>query len=192
MISLLSGSIAQINETSLIIDVNGVGYEVFCTGSCLTQYSLGDIAKIFTHTRVTQDDIALFGFSSIQEKNMFLRLISISGIGAKVAINVLSSVSVGDLSKFVTCGDYTNISKIKGIGKKTAERIVLELKDKISDEFKTVLPEAVIAQNIASDDEAVIALISLGYSKSDAIRAIAKHYQEGLKTEELIMKVLKG
>ncbi|MCL2861098.1 MAG: Holliday junction branch migration protein RuvA [Firmicutes bacterium] len=192
MISLLNGTIANISENSLIIDVNGVGYEVFCTGSCLTSYSVGDNAKIFTHTRVTQDDISLFGFSSIQEKNMFLRLISISGIGAKVAVNVLSSMSVADLSKFVTFGDTTNISRIKGIGKKTAERIVLELKDKISDEFKTVLPERLTQQNIDTDDEAVIALISLGYSKSDAIRSIAKHFVEGATTEELIMKVLKG
>jgi len=191
MIALLNGTIFNINENSLIIDVNGIGYEVFCTGTCLTSYSVGENVKIFTHTRVTQDDISLYGFLTMQEKNMFLRLISISGIGAKVALNILSSMSVADLSKYVTYGDITNISRIKGIGKKTAERIVLELKDKISDEFKIILPDSIV-QNADTDDEAVLALISLGYTKSDATREISKHYQEGLTTEELIMKIFKG
>ncbi len=131
MIALVRGTLAYKSSNHVIIDVGGVGYRLFISLS--TFYSLPETGEVslFTHTHVREDALLLYGFMSLEEKDLFVILIGISGIGPKVAINILSHIPAGDLKRAIATGDIKRLTGLPGIGKKTAERLVLELKDKI-------------------------------------------------------------
>jgi Holliday junction DNA helicase RuvA len=194
MLGYIKGIIAEAGESALIIEAGGIGYEVIASGAALSAFNrVGGEAKLFTHMAVREDDVTLYGFVSKIEKSMFLRLISVSGIGPKVAINILSSVGLGELSAAVGSGNTALLSSLKGIGKKTAERIILELKDKIGAEFGSVLPYSGAADSpVYQNEDAVMALVSLGYSKYDAAATVNKLSKENLTTEQIVMRALKG
>ena len=194
MIALLRGTLAYKSSDHVIIDVGGVGYRLFIPLS--TFYSLpetGDVS-LFTHTHVREDALLLYGFLSMEEKELFGILISISGIGPKLAINILSHIPARDLKRAIASGDIKRLSSLPGIGKKTAERLVLELKDKVGPVHD--LPEADdVKSNTSAGDisnDVISALINLGYKENQARKVLeSMELAPGLTMEEALKGALK-
>ncbi|MDE7301509.1 MAG: Holliday junction branch migration protein RuvA, partial [Clostridia bacterium] len=133
MISYLNGKVLNISVDSAIVVVGGVGYEVYCSNSAFTKMTEGKDCELYTYLQVSeQNGVTLYGFSSLQEKAMFLKLISVSGVGPKMGLAVLTYMSLNDVAEAVATGDVKRLSQVKGLGKKTAERIILELREKIA------------------------------------------------------------
>ena len=131
MIGYIKGNLLYAEDGVAVIDVNGVGYEINCSGAVYKELVSNRGGEVYTYTAVKEDGVSLYGFISREEKKIFLKLISVSGVGPKMGIAVLSAMSVNDLTLKIATGDVKGLSVVKGLGKKTAERIVLELRDKI-------------------------------------------------------------
>lgn len=193
MISFLMGIIEEKNENSVIINVNGVGFNVIVSTNTLSSLPLeGETAKIFTYMAVREDDISLYGFSSLEEREIFNKLTTVSGIGPKMAIGILSGLNLSDLVVAIIKEDSKLLSQIKGLGKKTAERLCLELKDKLS-----ALPsQDNVTFDLEYDEDAVQmatdTLISLGISKNDAYMLTRTNATKDSTAEEIISKSLRG
>jgi holliday junction DNA helicase RuvA len=188
MIGRLSGTLIEKNPPQILLDVQGVAYEVDVPMS--TFYNLpnvGEKAALFTHLVVREDAHLLYGFGSENERRAFRQLIKISGIGARIALSVLSGLSVAELAQAVTMQESGRLTKIPGIGKKTAERLLLELKDKLGAELTTTVGIHRAAP-VASD--VLHALLSLGYSDKEAVNAV-KQLPEGIVLADGIRQALK-
>ena len=195
MIGYLKGKVLNMNADSAIIVVGGVGYEVYCSGAAFSKMVEGGECEVYTYLQVSEaNGVQLYGFSSMQEKEMFLKLISVSGVGPKVGISVLSQMSVNDVALAVATGDVKALSRVKGMGKKTAEKIIVELRDRVIAPVAGASADASPIIHIASGDEdAVVALMSLGFNRAESERAVSKAKASGAKTvEEIIMTSLKG
>ena len=196
MIAFLVGTIEEKREGTLVLDVNGVGYELLISNNTLVTLPMeGETVKVSTYMQVSENvGVCLYGFATEEEKAMFMRLITVSGVGPKSALTVLSGMKLSELMIAIASEDVTVLSKIKGLGKKSAERICLELKDKVH-----TLPidvEENFVSNVNVDEgvlnDAVQTLISLGVNKNEAYRlARSKMSEEGVTAEEIILKVLK-
>ncbi|MBE7073797.1 MAG: Holliday junction branch migration protein RuvA [Clostridiales bacterium] len=194
MISFLVGVVEDKQDNLLYLDVNGVGFELNVSNNTLGSLPLqGDTVKVYTYMAVREDDISLYGFSSVEEKNLFYNLISVSGIGPKMAIQILSGLNPSDLIVAIINADYKLLSKVKGLGKKTAERLCLELKDKLSP-----LPGSVMQtsfDNNYNEDAVQMAtdtLISLGINKNEAYMLARSNAVNNASAEEIISKALRG
>lgn len=181
MIAYLKGQLFQKSTQSIIIEAGGIGYEVFVPLS--TYYALPEQdqkVSLHIYTHVREDTLCLFGFSSSLEKDLFLLLISVSGIGPKLAVNILSGIGPQELVQAIAIGDSNRLKAIPGVGKKTAERIVLELKDKAArlgaQRIKKVPQQTVAVDDLLRSD-ALSALINLGYSANAAKKAVDKASQ---------------
>ena len=193
MYSFIAGKIDEKTDSSVIIDCNGVGYEIFVTTGTLSSIGgVGDFVKIPTYLLVKEDAMLLFGFQSKNEKNLFLDLISVSGVGAKTAISILSGISASDLVSAIAFGDSSPIAKIKGIGKKTADRIILELKGSISNLDLNLSSNSSQSPNNAEFEDAVVLLSTMGLSKMDSLKLVNDVYEIGDKTEDIVSKALKN
>ena len=171
MIAFLRGRLLSKSPNRAIVECGGVGYDA--TISVATFTSLppeGAEARLHIYTHVREDQIALFGFAEPDEKRLFERLLTISGIGPKLAITVLSGIDAARLVTAIRAGDHATLTRIPGIGKKTADRVVLELKDKLED--MAVAPSAASARYGPAGDDALSALVNLGYARPIAQRAI--------------------
>lgn len=173
MIAHLRGQILFKSPNSVIVDCNGVGYELAISVATFSDLgSEGAEAKLHVHTHVREDALALFGFSELTEKRLFEKLLTISGIGPKLAITVLSGISAERLVGAIRAGDHATLTKIPGIGKKTAERVVLELKDKL-DNMTGTAPQQTAAPSLgAVADDVLSALVNLGYPRPVAQKAV--------------------
>lgn len=194
MIAYLIGTIEQKQEGSMVVDVNGIGYELSISNNTLISLPIeGETAKIFTYMQVKEDGISLFGFATEEEKTLFLKLITVSGVGPKMAIGILSGMKLSDLVIAIINEDSTLLSKIKGLGKKSAERICLELKDKISTSGLPLLDDFAMTQtyNESALNDAVETLITLGINKNEAYRLARSKATDDATAEEIILKVLK-
>ncbi len=193
MISFLVGIIEEKSDSTLTLDVNGVGYELGISRSTyLSLPAEGERAKVLTFMSVREDGVSLFGFATKEEKELFLKLTSVSGIGPRVAIGILSGMLISELIKSILQGDLRSLSAIKGLGKKTAERLCLELKDKLS-------PVGVLSENEKTfdyDEDAVAlatdTLISLGVNKNEAYNLAKSNAGPNATAEEIISKSLRG
>ncbi|MFC7518886.1 Holliday junction branch migration protein RuvA [Herbaspirillum sp. GCM10030257] len=188
MIGRLSGTLLEKNPPQLLIDCNGVGYEVDVPMS--TFYNLpamGEKVVLLTHMAVREDAHLLYGFGSIEERNVFKQLIKISGVGARTALSILSGMSVGDLSQAITLQEAGRLTRIPGIGKKTAERLLLELKGKLGADLGT--PGGALHSDATSD--ILNALVALGYSDKEAALAM-KQVPAGTGVSEGIKLALKA
>jgi len=196
MFNYIKGQIADIQDGYLVIETGGgIGYELNCSYNTLSALKVGDEKKIFVHYSASEAGVFLYGFYSKEEKAMFLRLISISGIGPKAAVTVLGGVTASELATIILSGDIDRLVKIKGVGKKTAERIILELKDKVYSEFKdsSLVLDGIISKPLLDiNKDAVLALMSMGYSKNEATQAISKVKCDGLTLDQIIIEALKG
>jgi Holliday junction DNA helicase RuvA len=192
MISRLSGTLLEVDPPYVVVDVHGVGYEVESPTSVIANLPLvGENVILLTHFQVTQDHQTLYGFSSAAERSLFRKLLKISGIGAKMALNILSGASGEELARYVADGDTASLTRLPGIGKKTAERIIIELRDKLDDlPMAANLPGISGGAPASAEGEAAGALRSLGYKPAEVSRMIAEVMEEGMPAEDIIRKAL--
>ncbi len=195
MISYIKGTVKYLSNEEVIIERDGIGFGILTSQNVINKLRIDDNVTLFTYMHVREDDISLFGFLSQDEKNIFKQLISISGIGPKGALAILSTLSIDELRIAVLSEDYKAIAKANGIGTKTAQRVVIDLKDKLK--LEDILPDAegsVQEEGIGNDNmaEAALALTSLGYSNLEALRALKKvKNNENMSVEELLKAALK-
>ncbi|MET0937213.1 MAG: Holliday junction branch migration protein RuvA [Luteibacter sp.] len=194
MIGRLRGTLISKQPPSLLIEVGGVGYDVDAPMS--TIYDLpatGKEVTLLIHYAVREDGVSLYGFLREPDRAMFRHLLKVSGIGAKIALAVLSGVSTDDLSRLVHAGDVVALTKIPGIGKKTAERMVVELRDRV-DAVGVRLPATAAGEAVPADPvaEATVALQQLGYKPVEASRLVQKVAADGDTAEAIIRKALRA
>ena len=191
MYSYIKGTVEEINLDYIVIDNNNIGYKINVSSNTIKDLHLGNMAKIYTKLIVREDDMSLCGFSTQMELEMFKLLTSVSKIGPKVGLGILSCATPPQLSAYILSEDIAKLSKCPGVGKKTAERIILELKDKVDKDMAEF--EATLFNQASTGlelDEALEALLALGYSSTEAKEAVQKFKKDGLKTEDLIKKSL--
>ena len=182
MIAYVNGIIEYIEEGLCVVDVGGIGMNVYISGSTMDRMpGIGEAVKLYTYTSVKEDSFTLYGFLSRDELSLFKMLITVNGIGPKGGLSILSVMTPDDLRFAIMAGDSKSISAAPGIGKKTAERITLELRDKIKVSEDDMLGNsaAVTMDDLTGDassarDEAVAALVALGYNSTDAMKAVRK------------------
>ena len=202
MLAYVKGELAQKQIGYVVIDVGGVGYKIFMSEPSIDEIgNIGDTVKVHTYYRVSEDDISLFGFNTQEELRMFELLISVSGIGAKTAIAMLACIEPSQFAIAVISNDIDTLKKIPGVGPKSAQRIVLELKDKMKKEQQIAeLTNASLEQKskvkkiIVADSkvqEAIEALGVLGYSKKDVEKALEQIDIADLSVEDIIKKGLR-
>jgi Holliday junction DNA helicase RuvA len=197
LIAYLEGKLIEKNPTHLILDINGIGYSVNIPVSSYSHLGeTGEIVKILTYQHVREDELKLYGFSTKPEKDLFELLISVNGVGPKVALGILSSISVEDFQRSILEEDLDVLTHISGVGKKIAQRLIVELKEKLIKVDLRVEKGVEVREKIgvSVEDEAVMALVSLGYNKFDAKKAVEKVKSESKETlpiEELIKRALK-
>lgn len=192
MYSYINGIIEDIDNDVLVLDCNGIGYNITATAAVFNKYKIGDRAKIYVYQAVREDAITLYGFSSKDEKSMFLRLITVSGIGPKMGVQILSGITAQELALALVTGDTAALTQIPGIGKKTAQRLILELKEKVDND--ELLPKAGVQTGELNNqaNEAISALIALGIQRSEAVRAVNSVQGQANSVEEIIRLVLRG
>ncbi len=197
MIGYLKGKAAYISADSAIIVVGGVGYEVYCSASAFSGMAEGKECELFTYLQISeQNGVQLYGFSSLREKDMFLKLISVSGMGPKGGISVLSQMSVDDVAIAIATGDVKALASAKGLGKKTAEKIIVELRDRVGapiegGKISQDLPPRSLSSR--EDEDAIVALLSLGFTRAESEKAVSRAKADGAKDiEDIIRLALKG
>jgi len=187
MIAQLKGKISDKGSDHVIVDVGGVGYQVFLTSSCAARLPENEqLISLYTYTHVREDQLVLFGFTDKAEKSIFLRLLNVSGVGPKLALTLLSGLSPNDLVEAVVKEDLSRLCAVQGIGKKTAERIVVDLKDKFIKEFSGLGLGSLANRPLVSD--AISALINLGYARNSIERALSKVEISGETTVQRLVK----
>lgn len=199
MISYIKGELAEITENGIVVECNQIGYEINVPLSVMNELpNTGDEVKIYTYLYVREDALKLYGFLTRDDLLIFKLLITVNGIGPKGALGILSTITPDDLRFAVLADDVKTISKAPGIGKKTAGKLILELKDKLKleDAFATKLEknEAIQTNTSSSDirNEAIMALTALGYSSGDAMKAVRKvTITENMEVEEVLKSSLK-
>lgn len=193
MIAYLKGIIDIKRQDYVVIDVHGVGYKIFMPEGAIQNLEVDSEAKIYTFMRVREDDVSLYGFLNVEELAMFELLISVGGIGAKSAVGILSNIAPSKFALAVITDDVTTLKKLPGIGAKTAQRIILELKDKIKTQEATEQENEIIQKTEVSDSakDAIEALQVLGYTRREVEEAISKIGDSNLTTEEIIKQGLK-
>ena len=173
MFDFIYGNIAHKTPTTATIETNGIGYKIHIPLSTFEKISNKESTKLFTKLTIRDDEIKIYGFFSLEERNLFNLLLSVNGVGSNVALTILSSSSISQFGSYVVSNDSKSLQRIKGIGKKTSERIILELKETI----KCILPDSKSStdtKNTAIISDAVMAMISLGYAKPEAEKAVNK------------------
>lgn len=196
MFAYLKGILEVKTKGYIVIDVGGVGYKVFMSETAVEQLGeIGESVKVYTYLRVREDDMSLYGFNTNEELRMFELLLSVSGIGAKSAITILSNITPSSFALAVIADDVNKIKSLPGIGAKSAQRIILELKDKINAENKDGKSPVSMVSKIKEDkekvEEAISALQVLGYSKKEIEKALANIQMQELTVEEIIKMGLK-
>ena len=198
MIALISGKIVHKGISHVIVDVNGVGYRIFIP--LTTFYELPEAGQVITlhvHTNVKQDAINLFGFYTVQERDLFQLMISVSGIGPKMSMNILSGISAQELLRAISGGNVGKLVNIPGVGKKMAERLILELKEKVIKKMMIEEMPAADDQHQAGEiiiEDALSALVNLGYKSNvakDALDKVLRASEEELGMDQLLKKTLK-
>lgn len=186
MIASLRGRMAARGENFLIVEVGGVGFQVYVPSPLLELITPGQEVRLFTHLHVRENELALYGFETEEELGLFNLLLGVNGVGPRTALTVLSTLPADQFRSAVARGEVETLQRIPGIGKKTAERIILDLRDKVAKEgfvpVPTLSPE---------DQEAIIALTSLGYTASEAREALASLPREKMAVEEKVLLALR-
>ncbi len=197
MIGRLRGILAEKQPPLLLIDINGVGYEVEAPMSTFYQLpETGATVTLHTHLVVREDAHLLFGFASEGERRLFRTLIKVNGVGAKLALTILSGIAADEFARCVQENDSATLVRLPGVGKKTAERLIVEMRDRLDDwEGVVTLAGAAPSEMVrnSSDElrDAISALVSLGYKPPEASRLVSKVETEGLSSEEIIRAALK-
>lgn len=195
MIAFIKGKVIDEFEGGVVLENNGIGYEILCSAALLAKLSAEKEGGVFTYLQVKEDGLSLFGFDNKEEKRMFLKLISVSGIGPKMAMGILSGMRVNELATAIAMNDVKGLSRIKGLGKKTAERIILELRESVSAENAAIAAEESFAAPVftSEDEDAIIALMGLGFSGIQSRNAVKTAKEKGAETiQDVISFALKS
>lgn len=191
MFNYINGKVTEKNIGLITIDCGGVGFEMIVSSQTFDDIKLDENHKIYTYLQTREDGMSLFGFSKREERALFFKLITVSGIGAKSAINILSCESIERIAFYIASADVKALSTLKGVGKKTAERIIVELKDKVSGGAIPSIENAPSGFANTSSD-AVTGLLSLGFSRIEAEDAVAKAMSDGaVALEDIISRAIK-
>lgn len=191
MYSYILGKLTEKMGNIIVVEANGIGYEILASQTTMENIgNIGDDVKVFTYLHVREDEMSLYGFSSLAEKQMFLNLTSISGIGPKMSIGILSNIKLGDLALAIVSNDASLLYKVKGVGKKTADRIVLELNEKLENVEQYQISNE--SQKVAEMDDAIMGLTALGMNRIDAVKLVREYAESGDSAEEIITKCLRG
>lgn len=196
MLGYIKGKVLHSSDGTVLLENNGIGYEVLCSGAAYAKLISDGQGEVYTCLQVRNDGISLFGFVSLEEKNMFLKLISVSGVGPKMGITILSSMNINDIAVAIANSDVKKLTAAKGLGKKTAERIILELREKVSAESLpekgAAAPEQPAEKISDKEEDAVVGLMSLGYTRAESVRAVKRAEEAGAESmEEIIMTALR-
>ena len=196
MIGYIKGQVKNLTpDTAIIVTSSGIGFELLISAAAYDSLAGKNEGELYTYMQVKEDGMSLFGFAATEEKEMFLKLISVSGVGPKMGIAVLSGMRASDIAAAIATNDVKRLSAVKGLGKKTAERIILELREKVhviataegGTKAVTVTPISV------GDEDAVVALMTLGFTRQESMKAIARAKESGATSvEDIIMVALKG
>lgn len=194
MFAYIKGVLDFKGSDHVVIDVNGVGYKIFAPVTTINKMGeVGEIVKVHTHYHVREDDISLYGFSSLEELRMFELLISVSGVGAKSANAILANITPSNFALAVITNNIKELTKLPGIGSKSAQRIILELKDKLKTNEAMMAEDIEFKEIVAQDDnthEAISALQVLGYPIKEATKAVASFDSTNMSIEDIIKKSL--
>ncbi len=200
MIGYVKGQVADKSDGTVVIDNGGIGYEIFVSSKTLTQIGNNSFVQLYTYLNVREDGVFLYGFYTKEEKNMFLKLITISGVGPKAALSILSGIELNKLMVAIINADVKTLSKVKGIGKKTAERIVLELKESLDAAAEAAIDAAIegiaieqTKEELDKDSEdAIYALRGLGFTQNEAVKAVKAARPKARDLQELIALSLRS
>lgn len=167
MIASISGKVIQLTKETLIIDINGLGFEVFVPKTLLSETEVGDLLHLYSHMLVREDSITLYGFANLEEKQLFLQFLAVGGVGPKLSLSILSSLSIDNIRSAILSEKPDYFSRVPGIGKKTAQKIIIQMQGKLPES------DGLTIRSITDVDDAVVdALISLGYSVVEAQTAL--------------------
>lgn len=195
MFEYIKGKISVIGADYVVVENRGIGYKIMMATPSIDTLTQAEEATVYTHLIVRDDDLSLCGFSTEDERRIFQMLLSVSGIGVKVALSALSTLGPYDLMAVIGSGDDKSLTRIPGVGKKTAQRVILELKDKIKTVNKINPQGAVLGTNVNLKDSplrsAIDALMALGYTQEESRRALSDAPKEDMSTEDLIKFALK-
>lgn len=194
MIGRLRGIIIEKQAPDMVLDVNGVGYEVSAPMSTFCNLpAINEEVNLFTHLVVREDAQLLYGFSTLRERLLFRSLLKVNGVGAKLALTILSGSDVDDFARSIQEGDAASLTRLPGVGKKTAERLIIEMRDRLKEVsgamgLKLIVSDASVLAG--AKDEAIEALVALGYKPNEADKMIRSIATDGLSTEQLIRQAL--
>ena len=193
MYAFIRGKVDSKTPESVVLDAGGVGYEIFTGTRTLSGLpAVGEVARLYTYLYVREDAQLLYGFASREEKAMFLKLLGVTGVGPKLAMSILSGLTVAELAVALATSDARAISRINGVGKKTAERLILELRETIgAQELTAAGAPTAVAMGGSAAQEAIQALMALGYSSVEATKAVSAAGDVG-GVEEIILRALKA
>ena len=192
MIALLTGTLIEKQPPVLVVDVNGVGYELEAPMSTFYKVTLGATVTLHVHQVVREDANLLYGFASREERDMCRTLLKVNGVGPKMALAILSGMEADAFAACIRQGDVTTLTRIPGVGKKTAERLIIEMRDRVGDGTAGLNLLAGEAVPATPERDAVTALIALGYKPAEAERAVGRIKADNASAEDLIRQALKG
>lgn len=191
MIYQIKGIVEDIGKNYIVVDVGGIGYKVFIPSSIFSQIKLEKEIKLFTYQVVREDDLSLYGFLTKEERNLFTQIIGISGIGPRVALSIIQGIPIDKLIGVISRGDVNIITRVHGVGKKTAQRLIIDLKEKIAKDYdlKTAGEEIVFENQDIK--EAIQALVALGFSPKEAKNKVSQIDTKNKSVEDIIKEVFK-
>ncbi len=197
MIGYIKGKVLAAEAGAVLLENGGIGYELVCSGALFAKLASAKEGEAYTYLQVREDGISLFGFVSLEEKKMFLQLVTVSGVGPKMGIAILSGMSVQDIAVAIASSDVKLLSSVKGLGKKTAERIILELREKVNagpaPAAGAKAPAPVQEKMSDVEEDAVVGLMSLGYTRAESVRAVKGAVEKGASgIEEIVMSALRS
>lgn len=198
MIGYIKGKVIYSDAGTVLLENGGIGYEILCSGALFAKLVTDKQGEAYTYMQVREDGISLFGFVSPEEKNMFLKLITVSGVGPKMGIGILSAMNINDIAVAIATSDVKMLSSVKGLGKKTAERIILELREKVTaGELKVSEGGKAAVQTLEKmsdkEEDAIVGLMSLGYTRAESAKAVKGAVEKGVESlEDIIMTALKS
>lgn len=192
MYAYMNGAVTEKTENSVVLDVGGVGYELFVSSFTSDACVVGEKMLLRTHLVVKEDEMSLYGFADKSEKVLFLLLVSVSGIGPKLALSILSGMRLNELKRNIVQGNSAALNGIKGVGKKTAERIVIELKEKLDIGYEEVFEERKKATLDGKAEEAVAVLLALGIKRETAEKSVLAAYDDSLTVNQIVHKAISG
>ena len=194
MYSYIKGTLEEAAQDGITVECCGIGYKIYASASCIDGVPIGSAVKIYLHQTVREDDISLYGFADTQERAMFQRLLSVSGVGAKSALSMISGIGAHSIALAIVTGDVKTLTRAAGVGNKLAQRMILELRGSIDNDELISAPAAKKAGGAASEDmaqEAITAVMALGFTRAEAVNAIGAAGEAG-SVEELIRRALAG